>query len=309
MGELSKLTGEFGENIVQGFLNLIGWKRPITNIDINCAYPEKHRSDSASRNRSTHGIDFVVNQIDSLLEPDTQDTIVISAKYRQYGRDNQAETRKYVEELLQGIECITEDENIGNQRINQSIRKVEYAGVLFYLSPTEEIDRDIITELKEFRAIEVPNYPVYIVDNNRISFIIRVLDFSHRKFGKEKVQFFYINTGFNYVDYENSGYSMPLQYINSSVLPLKVINGSEEILILAMIEKFDESTLRGDVGRAQTLTHGWGNKIIIAYPDYQARKHQAIVQSVLQNFKDENFAEKVSVSSFDWNFRSMEVED
>lgn len=309
MGELSKLTGEFGENIVQGFLNLIGWKRPITNIDIKCVYPDKHRSDRATRNRSTHGIDFVVNQIDSLLEPDTQDIIVISAKYRQYEKDNQAETRKYVEELLQGMECITEDESIGSQRINQFIRKVEYAGVLFYLSPTDEIDRDIIIELKEFRAIEVPNYPVYIVDNKRISFIIRVLDFSHRKFGNGKVQFFYINTGFNYVDQENSGCSMPIQYINSSVLPLKVVNGNEEILILAMIDKFDETTLRGDIGRAQTLTHGWGNKIVIAYPDYQAREHQAIVQTVLQNFKDGDFAEKVSIISYDWNFRSMEVEE
>lgn len=309
MGELSKLTGEFGENIVQGFLNLIGWKRPVTNIDVDCAYPEKHRTKGATRNRSKHGIDFVVNQIDNLLEPDTQDTIVISAKYRQYGKDTQGETRSYIEELLQAMQCIIEDEKIGGLRINQSVRKVEYTGVLFSLSPTEELDRDIISELKDFRAIDGAPFPVYIVDNNRISFILRVLNYASREFDKDNIYYYYFNTGFNFVNHENSGPSMPVQYINSSVLPLKVIKNNEEMLVLAMIDNFDEITFRGDVGRAQTLTHGWGNKIIIAYPDYQARKHQTIVQTVLQSFKDTNFAEKVVVRCYDWNFRSMEVED
>lgn len=309
MGELSKLTGEFGENIVQGFLNLIGWMRPITNIDIDCVFPEKHRSEGATRNRSKHGIDFVVTQIDNLLEPDTQDTLVISAKYREYGKDIQKDTRKYIEELLQAMECIVENENIGGQRINTSIRKVEYMGIIFSLSPTEDINRDIISELKDFRAIEGAPFPVYIVDNYRISFIFRVLDFARREFGNGTIHYFYINTGFNYVNHENSGPAMPVQYINSSVLPLKVKKDNEEILVLAMIDGFDESTFRGDVSRAQSLTHGWGNRIILAYPDYQARKHQQVVQTVLQSFKDTNFAEKVVVKCFDWNFRSLEVEE
>ncbi len=309
MGELSKLTGEFGENIVLEFIKLIGWIRPISNIDIDCVFPEKHRSDGAKRNRSTHGIDFVVTQIDNLLEPDTQDTLVISAKYREYGKDVQKDTRKYIEELLQTMECVVEDEKIGGQRIDQGIRKVEYTGVLFSLSPTEDINRDIISDLKEFRAIEGAPYPVYIVDNYRISFIIRVLDFARREFENGVIHYFYINTGFNYVNNENSGPAMPIQYINSSVLPLKVIKDNEEILVLAMIEGFSESTFRGDVSRAQSLTHGWGNRIVIAYPDYQARKHQQIVQMVLQNFADTKFAEKVHVRCFDWNFRSLEVEE
>lgn len=59
MGELSKLTGELGENIVENFIQLVGWSEPITPLDIECVYPVRHRSDGAQRDRKSHGIGAV----------------------------------------------------------------------------------------------------------------------------------------------------------------------------------------------------------------------------------------------------------
>ncbi len=36
MGEWSKKIGEYGEDIVERFLSIIGWKDPAKGIQINC---------------------------------------------------------------------------------------------------------------------------------------------------------------------------------------------------------------------------------------------------------------------------------
>lgn len=308
MGELSKLTGELGENIVQSFMQRVGWASPITPLDIECQYQELHRSRGAERNRSTHGLDFVVCQRDYLLNPDTQDTIAVSAKYREY-KSIQSSTKEYVDELLQAIQCLSESDSVGGHRVAASIRDVEYCGVLFTLDPDEDVDRDVVAELKDFRGMTSSAYPVFIVDNRRLSFILRVLDFAHRKYGKENVQFFYYDTGFNYTDQEHSGPQLPVQCINSSVLPLKVVKDEAEILVLAMMENFNDSTLKSDIGRAQTLTRGWGNRIVLAYPDFRVRSHGTTVQKVLQEVKDSDFAKKVDVENYIYDFHSLEAND
>lgn len=308
MGELSKLTGELGENIVKNFMQLVGWAEPITALDIECVYQERHRSESAKRDRKNHGIDFIVCQKDFLMEQDTQDTIIVSAKYREY-KDIQNTTRKYVDELLQAMECIYESPTVGRHRITDTIRNVEYFGVLFTLSPSEDVERDVISELKDFRGIDASAFPVFIVDNRRLSFIIKVLDFARREYGKENVEFFYYDTGFNYTDQENSGPQLPVQCINSSVLPLKIVKDDIEILLLATIEGFNESTFKAEVGRAQSLTRGWGNKIVLAYPDYRFREHGTFVQMGLQHVRDTSFTKKIEVRNYHYDFRNLEVSE
>lgn len=308
MGELSKLTGELGENIVAGFMKLVGWVEPMKPVTVECVYKDLHRSEYATRGRSNHGIDFVVRQKDYLLEPDTQDNIIVSAKNREY-KDIQNSTKKYVEELLQAMQCAFEDLEI-SKSIERTIQKTEWLGVLFTLSPTEDVDYDLISQLKDFRGIESSTFPVFIVDNRRISFILRVVNFANNKYSSRgRVEFYYPDTGFNYTDQKNSGKQLPVQYINSSVLPLKVVTDSEEILLLSIIDNFNDDTFKSDVGRAQTLTRGWGNKIILAYPNYRFREHQSTVQRVLQEYQSSDFSNKVSVISYNRDFHSLEVDD
>ncbi len=60
MGEISKRSGEHGEEIVEKFLKeIIGYSNIQTNKKIECVYNKKHVI-STSNNRQTHGIDAIV---------------------------------------------------------------------------------------------------------------------------------------------------------------------------------------------------------------------------------------------------------
>ena len=80
MAEKSKKTGEFGENVVEELLKMIGWIDLIKNEDIPC-FNEKYHQIS-NKPRKTHGIDFIFNY-ESQLVNNRQESNVVSVKYEE----------------------------------------------------------------------------------------------------------------------------------------------------------------------------------------------------------------------------------
>jgi hypothetical protein len=109
-----------------------------------------------------------------------------------------------------------------------------------------------------------------------------------------------------------SGKRLPVQYINSSVLPLKVIRdpdqSREEILVLSILDNFDSVEFKRVLGMAQNLTEGWAKQIIIAYPDYHRLNDEHSILSQMQSFMDDSFIQKVKVESWNINLHSFEGE-
>ena len=105
MGEYSKVIGEIGENIVDNFLNLIGWNNIESNLTLPCQKPVKHAKDD-SKQRNTHGID-VLFTYKTPLEQNTIQNIIISVKHtaNSYPNNPKSKFKEHIQDLVQTLEC------------------------------------------------------------------------------------------------------------------------------------------------------------------------------------------------------------
>lgn len=298
-GEKSKKTGEYGENIVAKIMTRIGWRSNNHSIDIPCLHPKRHQRKDSQKERSSHGIDFLVYLKDHLMD-DTQNTVVVSGKYREkYPASPNATFKPFLEEVHQAIECVKDNDQWGSTVLGSDITTINYPGVIFWLTQGDEKDSDIIDQITDLRQDYDSRYPVYLVDNRRANFLLESLDFVHALYPSSKVEFVYPTTGRNLLPGNStSGPQLPLQFINSSMIPIKVFTGGKEILVLTSIEDYDPDTFASTVGMAKNLTHGWGTEAVICYPKFHDLIDGDSVNRVLERFDDRDFADKVRVKSY-----------
>ncbi|HDH7484977.1 TPA: hypothetical protein PJG33_004226, partial [Escherichia coli] len=102
MGEFSKYVGEVGEEIVNDFLKLFGWKNLCSNKQLDCCVGEHAKK--------THGIDalYVYN---SMLQKQSLVSVVVSAKYSSVPYDKVKTTfRSHFKDLAHTIECYSKSQ-------------------------------------------------------------------------------------------------------------------------------------------------------------------------------------------------------
>ncbi|ERI11808.1 GapS4a family protein [Aneurinibacillus aneurinilyticus] len=310
-GEKSKSSGEFGEKIVNKILKLIGWVDLRKGVDIDCCEGEKHKN--GKNERKTHGIDYLFSYECPLCN-NTQEDILISVKHttNKYPAKPTNQFKEYLIDIAKTLECFPHDNEYGNQSINPSLYEARFnvSGVIFWLSNhQDDKDEGIIEKISDFRLGQEIEYgPVYLVDNKRANFLLKVINYVTSKYS-ENFRFVYPSTGYNNADIlkkNSSGRILPVQYINSSILPIRIDEQDKGgTLLLFVNEEFDEWRLKRLIGLSHFLTEGWGDKKIILFPDYNDLEHSNIVSNVKQLFADGNFREKVMVKSFSLDLQTL----
>ena len=309
MGEYSKSIGEYGEQLVDNFLHLIGWKNPQKGIDIPCLEKEKHTKKDKN-GRKTHGLDFVFSYnspfIDGILK-----NIIVSVKYSKsaYPTYPITDFKNYYDDLATAIECFD------HSKIKQSIlsgfndfEQVEDIGVLFWLNDNPNSTDDLLSELSSTKFDNNYNvHSLYIVDNKRIVFIYRVLEFVKSKFSDFNVSFYYPNTGknINPITKQNSGNFLPVEYLNSSLLPLKLQRKDREkevYLGIFCIDNFEQEDFKRIVGLSKELSTGLASKVYIGFPNYNEVEHKNQINIVKHQFQDSDFTGGVLVLNYNDKF-------
>lgn len=237
--------------------------------------------------------------------------VLISMKYRQrYPSDPNKTLKEFLQDIAWAMECV-KSSKINTLKQKQGVKKGVYTGVIIWLAYEEEIDRDIIKNITDFRNMgDVKFETVYLVDNRRINFILGTLDFIQSEFKNAQLEFFYPESGYNNSSLSKrySGRILPVQYINSSVLPIKIIeSNNEEHLVLSVIDNFDSVSFKRLLWLAQKLTLSWGQRVIILFPDYHDLTHNQDVKRIKLDFSDTRFINKVEVRKYSMgDFKKLE---
>lgn len=316
MGEKSKSTGEAGEIVAKKILEMIGWKNLLEGYDIKCLHPLEHQIKQSKRR--THGLDFFASYESPLINH-RLDCIPVSMKYRkEYPKKNPtSEFKDFIIDISGAKECLKYN-NIANLKKTKAIKQKKFSGVILWLAYNDEQEADIIERITDFRSTETfdNNYgTVYLVDNKRANFILGIFDFLKNSYSDYQHEFFYPKTSYqlnqDITTIRSSGEILPLQFINSSVIPIKLIKeqkgDSEEMLVLFSITGFDRDHFKRFVGMSYSLTVGWGNKIIFCFPDYHKLTHEHSISEVLHSFEDQKYANKIEVRKFSFgDFRKLE---
>jgi hypothetical protein len=308
MGEWSRRIGEVGEEIVGEFLELIGWGDSQRNLTLSCNRGQRHGT--GERPRQTHGIDYLFSY-ESQLSARTLDHLVISVKYTAslYPANPSSKFKEHFADLAKTMECFK------NSEIRQSsssqfsgVDNAREVGVLFWLTNKASDTDDIIQKISGVHNIDQFNYnSIYIVDNKRVSFIYDTVKYLSSNIPDSEIEFFYPNTGKNYnpISRELSGKILPVEFVNSSVIPLKLSNKNKDTtFVLSVIDSFHKDHLKRLMGLSHEITSSFATDTLILFPDFDRMLHENQVNEAKSSFKDRRFTESVRVSSYRTNFRN-----
>jgi hypothetical protein len=231
------------------------------------------------------------------------ENIIISSKYSKsaYPNNTVRTFKDYYLDIVKAIESFKlSDIRQKVIDINNGESKYVDRGVLFWLHNSSEGYDDLFSKLGN---IDLPkDYAhdgVFLVDNKRIVFIHDSINFARTKFTKGDIDFIYFSTGLNYDErIPKNGKIMPVQYINSSILPLRIQFNTETIVMISSINGFEESELLKLMGLAKNI--GWNvqGKTLITFPDYSETNHQQIVNDLKQSFNDSSFTFQLEIANY-----------
>lgn len=295
MGEYSKRVGEIGESVVAEFLSLIGWKDPMRNHDIASVDPDFRKY--------TNGIDGYYHYLSPMIS-NTIENVLYSCKYSSDSYPVSQIIPLFKErytELAKAIESFKKSE-LKQQTVNKHEKIDNHfdRGVLFWLNNSGKGEQSIINRLEKIELNTGVNHDgIFLVDNKRIEFIYDAICFALLKFRDYDIDFIYFNNGLNN-DERNlrNGKTMPVQYINSSILPLRISKADKTIVIIFTIEGFDKDDLMKYMGIAKNIGCNSQGSTIICFPDYLEAEHQPAVNNIKQIFNDPSFTTNLTVANY-----------
>lgn len=106
MGEWSKKIGEYGEDVVEKFLSIIGWNDPAKGFQIDCLKKNNEHLNEQGKAVHTHGIDFMYSYMSPLVDGQLNN-IIISSKYKteKYPNSPTKLFKGFMTDLINQIEC------------------------------------------------------------------------------------------------------------------------------------------------------------------------------------------------------------
>ena len=150
----------------------------------------------------------------------------------------------------------------------------------------------------------------YVVDNKRIDFIFSSILYTRNKFKNSDISFFYPDTGknLNPATKRNNGKVLPIEYINSTIIPLRVedVQTKKTTLVLITNDNFELNDLKRLIGLSKELSKSWPSEIVICFPDYNELRHSKDIRNAKTTFEDETFTQNIIVENFNTNFKSLQ---
>ncbi len=304
MGEKSKLIGEYGEKSVENFLKLIGWGETPRNIEFACI-KEVHE-------KRTHGIDFYYAYLSPLTDGILK-RISISVKFsdKAYPNSPNSKFKEYFDDLAQAIDCFKYSSELKELNTIRGYTTVENIGLLFWLSNEENETGDILSKLENIQLNSDYSFDsLYVVDNKRIDFIFSSIQYTRNRFKNSDISFFYPDTGknLNPATKRNNGKVLPIEYINSTIIPLRIedVQTKKTTLVLITNDNFELNDLKRLIGLSKELSKSWPSEIVICFPDYNELRHSKDVRNAKTTFEDETFTQNIIVENFNTNFKSLQ---
>jgi len=299
MGEKSKKIGEYGEDYAEKFFNSVGWDSLSKGIELKCSN-ELHQNKNGNPSR-THGIDFLYTYQSPLVDGQLNN-VIISVKDQNYPNNPNTKFREFMKELIAMLECYDCSEEKQKVLKNYRCNSINDVGILFWINNTGKSDTDLIKSVSSVRLEDTRDNTIYLVDNRRATFILEVMKFIKTK-NDFQYSFYYPLTGrnLNPQNRSNAGKILPIEYLNSSVIPIKLekkSNNKEISLFLATIDHFEADEFMRLMGLAKDISTNLVGEVIIAFPDYDQLKHSNVVNELKQGFQDADFTKTVSVVNY-----------
>ena len=310
MGELSRKVGEKGEKIVEYFFNeILGHNTILDDETIECIKGEKHKAKESAK--KTHGIDSLISY-KSPLEDNVLEIGVVSVKYtsKEYPNSPKTEFKRYIKDLANTLECFKNSRLLSTTKKQyQNISRTDITGILVWASNKSENNENVISKLSNsILGSDLIFDKIIVIDNDRLNFFVDTILNCKQKFGKENVKFVYHNTNLNINSLNSLSYGqiLPINYIYSNLIPIRIVNKSEIELLIYSKDNFNINHLHQLLNFAKSFDHlDSTNKVIMSFPEYDALENTSRIKSALMSYDKYELNKNLFITSHLSNFKNL----
>lgn len=299
-GEISKSIGERGEEVAKKiFTDILGYDQIQVGKNLDCFKGKDHKIGRAKKDRKSHGIDGLIGNV-SELSNQSLDIGYISVKKTEKVGYTKTDFAKHIRDLAYGLECFKRSKVLSDYKKNFSnIKDVQIIGILIYFSDLDDLDKSVSEYTLEYNIPSDLDFGnIVIIDNKRISFWIDSILQDKIKFGSDNVNFVYHNSGLNPSIQNYYGSKIPLYYLYSDIIPLRIKNDNGEIILKFYYEgEYNADILRGIIDLAIDYDKlDSVSEVIFAFKDYIKSKHSANVQEIFMQYQPYFNPNKIEVT-------------
>lgn len=298
-GEISKAIGERGEEVAKKiFQEILGYENILTGLNIDCFKGLEHKLSSSKSERTSHGIDGLIGDM-SELSNRTLDIGYISVKKTEKVGYKKSDLSKHIRDIVYGLECFKKSKTLSDFKKKYSnVKDAEIVGILIWFSDLDDNYQSVEEYLNEFNIPATLYFEnLIILDNKKISFFINTILQDKNIFGKENVSFVYHNSGLNPSIQQYYGKKIPLYYLYSDIIVLRINHNNEIILKFYYTGEFEKDILCGmidlaiDYDKLDSI-----NRIIFSFKNYIKSQNDMIVNETLIQYQPYFNIEKVEIN-------------
>ncbi|WP_340123761.1 hypothetical protein [Methylobacter svalbardensis] len=140
----------------------------------------------------------------------------------------------------------------------------------------KDIEHNIKPSLSNIQLEQSNNVPVYLIDNARASFLLKVVDDLKLRSLDKKIEFFYPQLGTSVgVNEERTGKVIPLELIVADIIPgiIRNSDGGVHELVIYANQSFSLDAYKKLIAYSLQFATGLVSIIKIAMPDYNPAHH------------------------------------
>jgi hypothetical protein len=289
VGEDSKRSGEIGETLAAALLAKIGWRASIHNVSIDCT--TSTHVGQTGQPRRTHGEDRVFFYHNPFHD-DRSDIVHISVKNHlgTYPTGNALKRlfKSNLKELCETIECAKHDPKLHEAcRAFGTKRNKQHSGLLIWLQNDDsDIEANIKPTLKNVR-LDYSTIPVYLIDNARASFLLKVVDDVAKQSEGDEYEFYFPKIGTALSEHvQRSAKALPVELIASDIIPVKIIGTQGQQLVLYADQAFSVDAYKKLIAYALHFASGWVSSIRIGMPDFNPARDEEPAATAKLAFSD-----------------------
>lgn len=275
--------------IVKKILELIGWNQFGENEAVEVF------NERTSENE-VHSVDFV-GDFENKLKEKSGDFILISSCHDlKYPDSSKATITKYLYSTEMLFNNFKEKKKIPLKKF----KNTDCYSLFFWLSTdNNEVAGDFIYHAKENYKKELLDDEInyFLVDNSKANFLISSIVTAKNYRPDVPVRFLYPITEANQSPDKigQRGLKLPVQYINSSVIPIAKEDKSKISFMLFCSDPFSSDALKKLIWLTIRLTSGFGNEYLLYFPDYDATQSKNEALEVIRSFNEELLDEKIKI--------------
>lgn len=310
MGEWSKKVGDKGEEIVNYFFKeVLGYSTVLSNESIDCINGKKHKVRKSDKR--THGIDALISRR-SPLEDNLLDIAIISSKFTSkiYPNSPKGQFKEFVTDLAHTIECFRFSKLYSeiNQKFS-NIDRTDITGILVWASNKSSQNETIIPKVaNSLLDNDLVFDKIILVDNNRITFFVETVLNIKERFGEESVSFVYHNTNLNNAGLPAFSYGefLPINYIFSDLIPIRVEKDNDVDFILFSKDDFSEESFLRLLSFAKSFDHlDSAHRMIFSFPEFNELEDEPKIIASLIDFEHYKLNQNLFIKTHLSNFRNF----